>query len=227
LHTKATVISKEGHLFKVETEDKQRFQSRRLILATGLIDEPPDIIGLEERWGKTIFHCPYCDGYEIGGGSIGVIATLPSLSVHFAKLLTDWGDVTFFVNDAIKLDQTSKDSLTKKGVRIEERKMTRFDGNVDGPVEVVLSDGAKVEVKSIFVVTKFRMASPFAKELGCALISTPRGEIVQTDEWKMTSLSGVYAAGDISRPTHSIPFATADGAIAGVGAHQSLVADGD
>lgn len=225
LHKKATRVSKEGHLFEVETKDNQRFQSRRLILATGLIDEPPDIPGLKERWGKTIFHCPYCDGYEIGGGSIGVIATLPLLSEHFAKLITDWGDVTFFVNDAIKLDQTSRDSLTKKGVRIEERKMTRFDGNLDGPVEVVLSDLAKVEVKSIFVVTKFRMASPFAKELGCTLISTPRGEIVQTDEWKMTSLSGVYAAGDISRTTHHISYATADGAIAGVGAHQSLIAD--
>ena len=227
LHKKATRVSKGGHLFQVEIEDKQRFQCRRLILATGLIDEPPEIPGLRERWGKIIFHCPYCDGYEIGGGSIGVIATLPVLSVHFAKLITDWGDVTFFVNDAIKLDQTSSDSLTKKGVRIEERKITRFEGHIDGPVEVVLSYGAKVEVKAIFVVTKFRMSSPFAKELGCALISTPRGEIVQTDEWKMTSLSGVYAAGDISRMTHSIPFATADGAIAGVGAHQSLVADKD
>jgi thioredoxin reductase len=225
LDKKATHVSKEGNLFQVETEDKQRFQSRRLILATGLIDEPPEIPGLKERWGNTIFHCPYCDGCEIVGGSIGVIATLPLLSVRFAKLITDWGDVTFFVNDAIKLDQTSRDSLTKKGVRIEEQKITRFEGHVDGPVEVVLNDGTKVEVKSIFVVTEFRVASPFAKELGCALISTPRGEIVQTDEWKMTSLSGVYAAGDISRTTHSIPFATADGALAGVGAHQSLIAD--
>jgi len=227
LHNKATHVSRKGHLFQVETGDLQRFQSRRLILATGLIDEPPEIPGLKERWGKAIFNCPYCDGYEIGGGSIGVIATLPALSVHFAKLITDWGDVTFFVNDAIKLDQTSRDSLTKKGVRIEERKMTRFEGHIDGPVEVIFSDGTKAEVKSIFVATKFRMASPFAKELGCALISTPRGEIVQTDEWKMTSVSGVYAAGDISRTIHKIPFATADGAIAGVGVHQSLVADED
>jgi hypothetical protein len=89
-----------------------------------------------------------------------------------------------------------------------------------------LNDRTKIEVKSIFVVTKFRIASPFAKELGCALISTPRGEIMQTDEWKMTSL-GVYAAWDISRTTHSIPFATADGAIGGVGSHQSRIADED
>jgi thioredoxin reductase len=105
--------------------------------------------------------------------------------------------MTFFVNDAIKLDQTSRDSLTKRGARIEEQKITRFEGHIDSPVEVVLNVRTKVEVKSIFVVTKFRVASPFAKELGCALISTPRGEIMQTDEWKMTSLGGVYAASSL------------------------------
>jgi thioredoxin reductase len=227
LQLKVTRITKESNLFHVETEDKQHFQSRKLILATGLIDERPDLQGLEERWGKTIFHCPYCDGYEIGGGSIGVIATLPVLSVHVAKLLTDWGNVTFFVSDAIKLDNASRNSLAKKGVSIEERKITRLEGLVEGPIQVVLGDGARIEVKSIFIVTKFRMAAPFAKELGCALISTPRGEMVQTDDWKMTTVNGVYAAGDISRMMHSIPFATADGAIAGAGAHQSLVAEED
>lgn len=227
MHNKVTDISRtENNLFQVETDDdQQRFQSRKLILAIGLIDEPPDIPGLMERWGKTIFHCPYCDGYEIGGGPIGVIGTLPDISVHFAKLITDWGNVTFFVNDAMALDQVARNSLTKKGIRIEERKITRLEGPLSGPVKVVLADEGKVEVKSIFVVTKFRMTSQFAKELGCVLISTPRGEIVQTDEWKMTSVFGVYAAGDISRMTHSIPFATADGAIAGVGAHQALVAE--
>jgi thioredoxin reductase len=222
LRMKVTQVSKEGRFFQVETEDKQCFRSRRLLLATGLIDDPPDIPGLKDRWGKTIFHCPYCDGYEIGGGAIGVLATLP-LSVRFAKIITDWGDVTFFVNETIELDQASRNSLSKKGVKIEERRIARFEGNVDGPVDVVLSDGSNIRVKSIFVATKFHIASPLAKDLGCAMITTPRGEIVQMDEWKMTSVNGVYATGDMARTTHSIPYATADGALAGIGVHQSLV----
>ena len=208
----------------VEAEEEQEsFQSRRLILATGLVDELPEIPGLHERWGKSIFHCPYCDGYEIGGGQIGVIATLP-LSVHFAKLITDWGDVTLFTNATITLDQDSRDGLRKKGVLIEERKVARIDGpSMDSLDGVILNDGSKIDVKAIFIATFFRISTPFARDLGCVLIHTPRGDIVRTDESKATSIPGVYAAGDISRITHSIRFATSDGVTAGVSAHQSSV----
>ena len=224
LSKKVSRISKKGDFFEVEAEKEQeRFQSRRIILATGLVDELPEIPGLRERWGKSIFHCPYCDGYEIGGGQIGVIATLP-LSVHFAKLITDWGDVILFTNAAINLDQDSRDGLRKKGVLIEEQRVVRIDGpSMDGLDGVILNDGSKIDVKAIFIATFFRMAAPFAKDLGCALVRTPRGDIVQTDELKATSVPGVYAAGDTSRLTHSISFATSDGVTAGVSAHQSLV----
>ena len=221
---KANRASKKEGFFEVQTEgDKERFQSRRLILATGLIDELPSIPGLRERWGKSIFHCPYCDGYEIGGGKIGVIATLP-LSEHFAKLITDWGEVILFTNEAITLDQDSRDGLRKKGVLVEDRKIARIDGlSMDRLDGVVLNNGSKIGVKAMFIATFFRMAAPFARDLGCALVHTPRGDIVQTDELKMTSVPRVYAAGDMSRLTHSISFATSDGVTAGVSAHQSLV----
>ncbi|HVH15343.1 MAG TPA: NAD(P)/FAD-dependent oxidoreductase [Candidatus Angelobacter sp.] len=221
---KASRASKKQGFFEVETEgDKERFQSRRLILATGLVDELPSIPGLRERWGKSIFHCPYCDGYEIEGGQIGVIATRP-LSVHFAKLITDWGDVTLFTNGAITMDQDSRDGLTRKGVRIEERKIVGIDGPlVDALDGVNLIDGSRVSLKAIFIASLFRMGAPFARDLGCVHTHTPRGDLVQTDESKMTSIPGVYAAGDMSRTTHSIPFATADGVTAWVSAHQSLV----
>lgn len=224
LSKRVSRVIKNGRLFEVETEDKERFQSRRLILATGLVDELPNIPGLEERWGKTVFQCPYCDGYEIGGGQIGVIATLP-LSVHFAKLITDWGDVTLFTNGVLKLDTNSKESLTKKRVRIEERQIARLEGSSGSLDGIVLSDGSKVGVKAIFITTFFRMAAPFVKDLGCAVTESPLGNIVRTDESKMTSVPGVYAAGDMARLAHSIPFATSDGVTAGVSAHQSLVAE--
>lgn len=223
---KVSRVRKKGDFFEVETEKGQEhFQSRRLILATGLIDELPNIPGLRERWGKSIFHCPYCDGYEIGGGPIGVIATLP-LSAHFAKLITDWGEVVLFTNDTITLDQDSRDGLAKKKVRIEDEKVVRIDGSSTNTLDaVVLGDRSKIRVKAIFIATSFRMAAPFAQDLGCTLTHTPRGDIVQTDESKMTNIPGVYAAGDMARLTHSIPFATSDGVTAGVSAHQSLFLD--
>ena len=185
----------------------------------------PAIPGLKERWGKSVFHCPYCDGYELEGGPLGVIATLP-LSVHYAKLITDWGDVTLFTNGSIKLDSESRESLAKKGVKIEERLIAGLETSSESPLDrVILSGQDKISIKAIFVATFFRIAAPFAKDLGCELIESPRGVIVKTDEAKMTSVQGVYAAGDMARLTHSIPFATADGVTAGVNAHQSLVVE--
>ena len=225
LSTKASVVNKNGNLFDVRTEGNGSFKARRLILATGLVDVLPDIPGLQERWGKSIFHCPYCDGYEIRGDSIGVIATLP-LSEHFAKLITEWGRVTLFVNEAIKLDHDSRDSLIRTGVKIQEKPIMEVAGPPDGGLDyVLLSDGSKISIQAIFIASFFRMAASFAKDLGCAFSESPRGEIVKTDDSMLTSVPGVYAAGDMARLTHSIPFATSDGVTAGVSAHQSLVAE--
>ncbi len=94
----ATIVSGEvfsAHIldrkFAVEANGEQ-IECKRLLLATGVVDMLPDIPGLSERWGKTVATCPFCHGYEIGGGSIGVLATGP-LSVHHASLIADWGDV--------------------------------------------------------------------------------------------------------------------------------------
>ena len=225
LTRKVSHVVKQGRFFEVDSVEGEHFSSRRLILATGVVDELPNIPGLKERWGKSVFHCPYCDGYEIEGGAIGVLATLP-LSVHFAKLLTDWGDVTLFTNKGIELDAASRESLVKKGVKIQELPVAKLEGHAPDVLDAVaLNDGSKIPVRALFIATLFRMATSFAKDLGCELIENPRGSIVKTDESKMTTIPGVYAAGDIARLTHSISFATSDGVTAGVSAHQSLVAE--
>ena len=74
---------------------------RRLVLATGVVDELPAIDGLAPRWGKSVFACPYCDGYELDNGRIGVLATGP-FPIHHAMLLPDWGQVTLFTNECIR-----------------------------------------------------------------------------------------------------------------------------
>ncbi|HZY70085.1 MAG TPA: NAD(P)/FAD-dependent oxidoreductase [Thermoplasmata archaeon] len=211
--------------FGVEIEDGRPFEARRLILATGLVDEVPEIPGIAERWGRSVFHCPYCDGYEVGGGPVGVIATLP-LSVHFAELLADWGSVTLYTNGAIQPDESERKRLAARGVAVEDRPVAGLEGSPEGSLGFVrLVDGSRVEAKALFVATRYRQAAPFAEQLGCALEENPRGLLVRTDESKMTSVRGVYAAGDMARATHSIPFATADGVTAGVAAHQSLVVE--
>ncbi len=228
--------SDDRPFFAVETEDKESYSSRRLILAMGIVDQLPDIPGLKERWGKSVFHCPYCDAYELGGGPIGVLAvSLPSSSsaVEYAKLLTDWGEIIFFPNGCFELDQPARDDLTKRKVKINEHDIVSLEGSTssysgDGKLDrtvVVLDDGSRVELRAVFIETHFRVATSFAQDLGCDFKETARGLILKTDDWKQTSVPGVFAAGDLARSGQSIPYASADGALAAVGCHQSLLGE--
>lgn len=93
---KGRVTNAEGSFddFVIEIDGNRRERAARLILATGVTDELPDIAGLEERWGSAVFHCPYCHGYELDQRRIGVIAASP-LAIHHALMLPDWGETTF------------------------------------------------------------------------------------------------------------------------------------
>ncbi|HEU0053113.1 MAG TPA: NAD(P)/FAD-dependent oxidoreductase, partial [Longimicrobium sp.] len=100
----ATAARAEDGAFVVELASGEVLRSRKLVLATGIVDELPDVPGVRERWGRTVLHCPYCHGFEVGDGRLGVLAT-GEMSLHQALLLPDWsGDVTLFVNGAFVLD---------------------------------------------------------------------------------------------------------------------------
>ncbi len=209
--------------FGVELDGGARwFTGRRLLLAGGVSDVLPDLPGLRERWGSSVFHCPYCHGYEVGGGPIGVLG-VSAMAVHQALLLADWGDVTLFTQRSLPVSQEDAAALGRRRVRIEPVPVVALEGPAPVLDNVVLEDGRRVPLKALLVGTQVRMASPLAETLGCAFDETPLGAIVRTDAWKLSSVPGVYAAGDMARAPHSITFAMADGMSAGVGLHMSLV----
>ena len=204
--------------FRVRTHDGDEHHGRRLLLATGVSDALPPIEGLAERWGRGVFHCPYCHGYELDGGRIGVIAANP-MSIHQAQLLPEWGEVTFFLNRAIALDEAGTESLRQRGVAIEAVPIAR----IEGAAEVVLTDGRRLEFAGLFTASRTGPATPLAEQMGCALVETVMGLQIQTDEAKQTSLPGVFACGDVARMPHSVSLAVGDGAWAGAQLHRSLV----
>lgn len=220
---RAVQISKKDGFVVVDDSGFQH-HSKKIILAHGLNDDLPDIPGIRERWGKTVLHCPYCHGYEIGGGPIAVIATQEG-STHQAILAADWGEVTFFTNEILSLDAEMQRAFQKRGVRVCDGKVEKLSEAEAGRIRVHLKDGSESAFKAGFIAPAFSSSSPFAQELGCEFEDTPVGRFVKTDEWKKTSIDGVYAAGDLTRARPSIPLATADGMLAAVGAHQSLIAD--
>jgi thioredoxin reductase len=177
-----------------------------------------------ERWGRSVFHCPYCHGYEIGGGAIGVLAT-GSASVKQAMTVADWGEVTYFTQGDTSVDARQRDMLQRRGVAIDARQVASLEGDLDGPVHLRLVDGGAVTVKALFVMPR-QSPSPLAASLGCAMEETPHGLLIRTDAAKLTSIPGVYAAGDTARLPTNVSLAAADGVLAGAGLHGALIANG-
>lgn len=206
--------------FEVIMADGTRHDSARLVLATGLTDDLPPLPGLKERWGKTVIHCPYCHGYELEKGAIGVLAA-SAMSVHQALLVAEWGPVTLFTQGTI-LSPEDHDKLTQRGIAIETTPVTALTGP-DSHVTAELADGRTIDLKGLFIAAPLRMTSPLAEQLGCAFEAGPMGSMVQTDEFKQTTIPGVFATGDMARQGHSVSHAVADGVTAGIGMHRSFL----
>ncbi len=214
----AETVTGQKDAFAVMTAQGSRHEGRRILFATGVSDALPQIEGLAERWGTSVFHCPYCHGYELNQGRIGVIATGP-MSVHQAQLIPEWGAVTFLTNGVVTLDDAVRADLVSRGVTIEETPIRRLDGDAD----VVLADERRLAFVGLFTASRNAPSTPIAAGLGCNLAETPFGTQVQTDDMKETSVPGAFACGDTARVPHSVSLAVADGAWAGATLHRSLV----
>ncbi len=220
-----TVIAAEkaGDLFTVITADNKTLRAKRLLLATGVSDHLPAITGLQARWGQSVFHCPYCHGYELNQGHLGVLA-IGEASIHQALMIPDWGPTTFFTNNCFTPNALQQKQLAARNVRIESETISEISG--EQSVIVKLDNGRLIELTGLFVASLTKPASPIAQDLGCELAESPVGFYVKTDELKQTSVPGVFACGDVGRPMGSVTFAISDGAQAGFAVHRSLIFDG-
>ncbi|RZJ12265.1 MAG: NAD(P)/FAD-dependent oxidoreductase [Rubrivivax sp.] len=193
----------------------------RLILATGVRDELPAVPGLAERWGRSVFHCPYCHGYELGGGPIGVIAASP-LAQHHAHMLPDWGPTTLFLDGRYAPNEEELAALARRGTRVEATPISCIAGDAD----VVLADGRVLTMAGLFTQPRTRLASPIAQQLGCALEDGPMGPFIKVGPTQETSVAHVFACGDAARAAGSVALAVGDGVMAGIGAHRSTMFPG-
>lgn len=204
--------------FAVEIEGGAARRAKRLILASGVVDTLPEVPGLAERWGRQVFHCPYCHGYELQQGRIGVLAT-SELAMHQALLLPDWGPTTLLLNDSFTPDAQQLAQLQARGVHVEEGAVREIAGHADALFE----DGRVLAFDGLFTAPQSRVDSPVARALGCEISAGPMGAVIQTDALKATTVAHVFACGDAARFGGSVPLAVGDGTMAGLAAHRSLV----
>lgn len=204
--------------FAVRLGDGREQAARRLVLATGVTDELPDVPGLAERWGKGIYHCPYCHGYELAQGPVGVLAVGP-ISMHQALLLPDWGPTTLLLNETFEPDASELEQMAKRGVTIESGRVSRISGHAD----VEFEGGRTLSFSGLFTAPRSAPTGTLAEQLGCRFEDGPLGRFIWTDERKSTSVEGVTACGDAARASGSVALAVGDGALAGVMTHSTLI----
>lgn len=208
----------QGAGFGVDLDNSHTEQARTLVIASGVVDELPAIQGLAERWGRGVFHCPYCHGYELDNGRIGVLA-VSEMSMHHALMLPDWGSTTLFLNEAFVPDEAQRAALAARGVAVEAGAVARL---VD-TATVELSDGRRIAMDGLFTMARTHIASPVASQLGCAMDEGPTGAFIRTDAMQATSVPGVFACGDAARAAGNVAISVGAGAMAGASAHRTLM----
>lgn len=206
--------------FPVTLSGGSTVTGRTLLLAFGISDTLPGLPGLAERWGRSVLPCPYCHGYEFSGQRLGVLNLSP-MSHHQALLIAEWGPTTFYLNGG-QIDDEATRTLRQRGIEIESALVERVSGEGDHLEAVHLAEGRTRPLDALFIGPRNHLNSPIAEQLGCEIEEGPLGRIVKVDEMKMTTVAGVYAAGDITRAGHTITFACADGVMAGLAIHRSL-----
>lgn len=214
--------TREPDGFSVFLATGEALECTKLVLAFGISDELPAIPGLAERWGRSVLHCPYCHGYEFSEQRLGVLS-VSAMSFHQAMLIAEWGPTTLYLNGAAPPDDASLAELQQRGVAIEPAPVRSLQGEGAQLSAIELTDGRTSGVDALYIGPRTRLNSEIAQGLGCELDEGRFGSIVRTDGTKMTTVSGVYAAGDITRDAHSVTWASADGVTAGMAVHRSLV----
>jgi thioredoxin reductase len=211
--------------FTVELTDGELVRGRRLLLATGLIDDLPEIPGLAEIWGRSALHCPYCHGHEVRNQPLAILGS--GHAVRLALLLRRFSpDVVICTNGATELSQEDRELLAKHDVGLREEPVTGFVSHNGALERIEFAGGPPLARHAIFVASQSRQRSPFATELGLRQMDDGS---VEVNEFQQTSVPGVWAAGDMARrpslpmPAASVLAAAASGAMAGVAIDMDLL----
>ncbi|CAM5613298.1 NAD(P)/FAD-dependent oxidoreductase OS=Streptomyces alboniger OX=132473 GN=CP975_03775 PE=4 SV=1 [Streptomyces alboniger] len=170
--------------------------ARQVVLATGVVDELPDVPGVAERWGRDVLHCPYCHGWEVRDEAFGVLASEPFNS-HQALLVTQWSkDVTLFLDKVRELPDAEWERLAAAGVSVVEGEVAELVVEDDRLTGVRLAGGRVVPRSVLFVASKPVARSGLLDALGAETKDTPFGPYPALDEVGRTSVPGVWAVGN-------------------------------
>ncbi len=204
--------------FRVELVGGHAIVARRVLAATGLVDELPDIEGLAEHWGRDVVHCPFCHGFEVRDRRIVQIVTHP-MALHTAALFRQLSArLTVVLHNPVDVDEAELDGLRAAGVDIIDGQVSRIVTGEDGRVVAVeMADHERHDADAVVVGPQFRVRAEALASLGLRPTAHPtgRGDVVETDATGATAVAGLYAAGNVTDPSQQVSQAAADGSWVG------------
>jgi thioredoxin reductase len=219
-HTRAVEAAPDGHGgFEVAT-DAGRFSARRLVLATGVRDELPQVGGFLEHYGASVFHCPSCDGYEASGRQVVAIGWNEQVA-GFALHLLDWASQVTVVTDGhgFEGDARHRRLLEGHGVAVREETALELVGARGDLRALRLAGGERIDCQLAFFSIAHHPLTGLGDQLGC---ERDKDGYLVVDAEGATSVPGVYAAGDVTPGLQLIQVAAGSGAVAGVACARSL-----
>jgi thioredoxin reductase len=221
----ATVTSDDDKFF-VSLADHRSMTARRILVTAGLVDELPDIPGLQERWGRDVLHCPYCHGWEVRDQRIGVLANGPR-SVHQALLFRQLSDrVTYFPN-ATALTDAEAEQFEARGITAVDTRISALEVTADRLTGVRLDDGTVIGVDAFALMPRMVARAEFLADLGLRPVPHPSGigDHIPVDATGRTSVPGVWAAGNVTDIAAQVGASAAAGAFAAQQINADLVAE--
>lgn len=213
--------------FLLELADGSREVTRRVLLASGMEYRFPPLPGIAERWGRSVFHCPFCHGWEVRDQTLGVLDR-GARGVQRALLLRFWSnDVTLFADGPAELDADDVERLHAAGVTVDERGVADLRGPGDTLAAVVFADGGERPCGGLLVPVTLHQRSALAEQLGAAasgpgLVAV---DAVEVDPMFQTTAPGLSAAGDVCSQMPSMANAVAAGSSAAATIVHSLVSE--
>jgi thioredoxin reductase len=215
-----TQVERDEDGFTVRTLDGRAFHGRRVLLATGLVDHVPELPGMAPCFGKSVFHCPYCDGWDVRDKPIAVLSRSKN-GPGLAVLMQQWSaDVILFTDGARPHTPEVSAQLAADGIRVVRTPVQALLHHRGMLRAIRTADGTQHPRAALFLQTGYHQHAELVTHLGCRLYRT--GTVI-TDRRQRTGVSGLYVAGDAAIGTHLVSVAAAEGAKAAIAINDELV----
>lgn len=217
-----TAITPSGDQFAVVCSDAFATRARKVLLTTGLEDDVPRLDGIERLYGRSVHHCPYCDGFEHRDEPLAVYGS-GDKGAGLALMMKQWSsDVILCTDGPPQLSASVQARLQQHGIAVCSEAIAKLEGTDAGALQSIrLQSGRALERTAIFFTTGCRQGSDLWASLGC--VRDEKGGIVTDPVTEESSVRGVYVAGDASRELLLVAVAVAEGAKAGVAINRALM----